>query len=227
MATCIRISIEGGDGSGKATTTKLVKKYLVHILGKRVATMSFPRYKETTGGKILNEVLKSERKEDYNFISLSPSISALPYLMDRAESKTEISELTLKNDYLIFDRYVASNFIHQGGKISDDDEREVIISFLSHLEYDLFALPKPDITFFLYLPTEVAMRNKANQRLNDENVKTDAGEDDFAYLDNSNRSGLWCVEKYGWKQINCIDPETGLQKQPEVIVAEIVKILGF
>lgn len=219
--SCICISIEGSDGAGKATTTRLLIEYLSNFKGYKVATLSFPRYKETTGGKLCYEVLKSDRKNDYDFISLPPRIASMLYAMDRAESRPLIENLIEENDYLIFDRYTASNFIHQGGKIQDDSERIELISFLHYLEHGEFGLPEPDITFFLYLPTEVAMKNKEVQRQKDENVKMDAGEDDFNYLENSNKSGLWCVRQYGWKKIDCIDDAKGTQKDPEAIVHEI------
>lgn len=222
-----KISIEGSDGSGKATTTELLKNYLYSLEpGTKVATVSFPRYQETVGGKLCFEVLKSERKDYYNFISEKPKIASLLYAMDRAASKDEIEKMIRENDYVIFDRYIASNFIHQGGKISDDKERGELIDFLSNLEYGEFQLPRPDITFFLFLPTQIAMANKEKQRLQNQNVKMDAGEDDPVYLENSNKSGLWCVEKYGWHQINCFDEVNQKQKTPEEVLGEILKVLG-
>lgn len=221
------ISIEGSDGAGKATTTKLLKEYLSGLeLGTKVVSISFPRYQDTLGGKLCYEVLKSDRKEYYNFISSRPKIASLLYAMDRAESKEEIEKMIHKNDYLIFDRYIASNFIHQGGKISDDEERGKLISFLSDLEYGEFGLPKPDITFFLYLPTHIAMKNKEEQRLRGQNVKMDAGENDSIYLENSNKAGLWCTKKYGWHQIDCFDEVIQKQKSPQEVLGEILKILG-
>ncbi|MEI6352421.1 MAG: hypothetical protein WCO35_00580 [Candidatus Nomurabacteria bacterium] len=222
------ISIEGSDGAGKATTTDLLKEYLIKKLDKKVATLSFPRYYSSTlGGNLLREVLKSERASEYDFINRNPKLASLLYVMDRAESKEEINKMISENDFLIFDRYVASNFIHQGGKITDDKEREDLISFLSNLEYGEFQLPKPDITFFLYLPTEIAMKNKENQRLLGQNVKMDAGENDPIYLENSNKSGLWCIEKYGWQKINCFDEIKKSQKSKEEVLDEILKILGI
>ena len=218
------ISIEGSDGAGKATTTEHLKHYF-KLIKKSVTSVSFPRYYDTLGGKLCWEVLKSERKHKYDFISSNPKIASLLYAMDRAESKAEIEKMINENDYLIFDRYIGSNFIHQGGKISNDKERENLISFLSNLEYEEFQLPKPDITFFLYLPTSIAMRNKEEQRKKDQNVLMDAGEDDFDYLDNSNKSGLWCVEKYGWHQINCFDEGQDRQLYPEEVLREILKVL--
>ncbi|MDD3940199.1 MAG: hypothetical protein PHQ01_01315 [Candidatus Pacebacteria bacterium] len=221
------ISIEGSDGAGKATTTKLLKDYLSSLeLGTKVASISFPRYQDTLGGKLCFEVLKSDRKDYYDFISRNPKIASLLYVMDRAESREDLEKMIHENDYLIFDRYISSNFIHQGGKISDDKEREELISFLSDLEYGEFGLPKPNITFFLHLPTNIAMANKEKQRLHNQNVKMDAGEDDPIYLENSNKSGLWCVEKYGWYQIACFDEVKQKQKTPEEVLSEILKVLG-
>lgn len=221
------IAIEGSDGAGKATTTKLLKACLAQNLGKKVGSVSFPRYKETVGGKLLYEVLKSERKDNYDFVSSHPKIASLIYVMDRVESKNYIQKLLDENYFLIFDRYISSNFIHQGGKISNDAEREKLISFLQRLEYVEFGLPEPDITFFLYLPTEIAMENKRKQRLAEGDTKPDAGEDDPVYLENSNKAGLWCCERLGWHKIDCFDQELGKQKGREEILEEILEVLGI
>lgn len=220
------IAIEGSDGAGKATTTELLKSHFLN-LGKKVASISFPRYSETIGGKLCYEVLKSERKDNYRFISLDPKIASLLYVIDRAESKKYLENLLSENDILIFDRYVDSNFIHQGGKTSHEEERFKLISFLANLEYEEFELPKPDITFFLHLPVEIAFKNKEKQRLGNENTKMDAGEDDFEYLNNSNLSGLWCAKKFNWSIIECFDFEKGIQKSKEEVLNEILKVLNF
>lgn len=218
------IAIEGSDGSGKATTTELLKNYFL-TLGLKVGTISFPRYHETTGGKLCREVLKSERKDNYNFISLPGKIASLLYVMDRAESKDDIQNLLNENDILIFDRYVDSNFIHQGGKIVSERERSELISFLADLEYREFELPKPDITFFLHLPVEIAIENKRKQRLVSRNQKVDAGEDDLNYLQNSNLAGLWCARKFNWPIIECFDKVKHIQKSKEEVLNEVLKAL--
>lgn len=221
------IAIEGSDGAGKATTTKLLKDHISQNRGKKVESISFPRYtRETVGGKLCHEVLKSERQDNYDFISLPPKIASLLYVMDRAESKDYIQKLINENDFLIFDRYVSSNFIHQGGKISNDLEREKLISFLQRLEYVEFGLPEPDITFFLYLPANVAMENKRKQREAEGNKKVDKGEDDLIYLENSNKAGLWCCERFGWHKIDCLDEQFNVQKNRLEILEEILEVLA-
>ncbi len=53
----ISLAIEGSDGAGKETQSRLLRESL-QAKGLSVASVSFPRYKETTGGWILYEALK-------------------------------------------------------------------------------------------------------------------------------------------------------------------------
>lgn len=213
---CISIIIEGSDGAGKATTTALLVEYLKG-LGKKVATISFPRYGVDFGGKLAQEVLKSKRAANYNFVNLDPKLASLVYIIDRVEAKPQLEQMMKENDYLIFDRYVSSNFIHQGGKISDEGERIKLITFLSKLEYDDLELPKPDQIFFLHLPVAIAQKNKTVQS----GGKPDVVESDTTYLENSNKAGLWATEKFGWELISCVDA-SGVQKTREAILAEVL-----
>lgn len=215
---CFSIAIEGSDGAGKATTTKLLMDYLKG-LGYKVATIDFPRYGKGVAGKILYEVLKGEKSSAYGFLDLDPKIASVLYAMDRAEAKQEIEQMMEENDYLIFDRYVSSSFIHQGGKISADEERAELIQFLSRLEYEDFGLPRPDTTYFLYLPAEIAQENKRIQ-----NGILDAVEQNLQYLKNSNKAGLWATQYLAWNLISCVNGE-GHQKDRGEVFREVLKSL--
>lgn len=54
-------------------------------------------------------------------------------------------------------------FVHQGGKIFDDEERNNMYSWLDDLEFKLLRLPKPDICIFLHMPYEAAVILKSNR----------------------------------------------------------------
>ncbi|MDF1683007.1 MAG: hypothetical protein P1U46_04865 [Patescibacteria group bacterium] len=43
-----------------------------------------------------------------------------------------------KYDYVITDRYVSANMIHQASKISDEKEIEDFLNWLEDLEYGIF-----------------------------------------------------------------------------------------
>lgn len=212
------IAIEGSDGAGKQDTTDLLKKFLQEEFHKKVEDFSFPRYYDNTlGGKLCWEALKSERAKNYDFIHRGPEEASLIYLADRVESKPVIKQAIAENDYVIFDRYVESNFIHQGGKIKDVAKRWKLIFLLNLLEYQIFELPRPDMTIFLYLPTELAMERLAKKK------EHDIGEDDYDYLENSNQCGLWCANEFGWEIINCYDEENSHEKTRGEILNEVLE----
>ena len=120
--TARTIAFEGSDGAGKATQTDRLFNFLEQQ-GKKVARVSFPRYTETLGGKLLFEVMKGERSDNYGFSKSDSKVASLLYAMDRLESKDYLNDLIRSSDVLIFDRYVESNLLHQGGKFKTDEER--------------------------------------------------------------------------------------------------------
>ena len=130
------VVIEGCDGAGKETQTKMLKEALL-AKGLKVATLDFPRYTDTVGGKLAAYCLGKDRNHlpDFQFAKLDPYAASLPYVMDRYESKSFLQDLLEKNDYVILDRYFTSNILLQGAKMSDLTERENYINFdinLSH-----------------------------------------------------------------------------------------------
>jgi dTMP kinase len=64
-----------------------------------------------------------------------------------------------KYDYIVTDRYVSGNMIHQAGKISDINERNVFLEWLEDLEFNIFNIPKPDKVIFLNITPELSMKN--------------------------------------------------------------------
>lgn len=219
------ISIEGTDGSGKATTTELLKQYLLNENNNKVTSVSFPRYKDTVGGKLLYEVLKSDRKENYNFINTNPYSASLLYVMDRLESKDWLNNIIRDNDCIIFDRYVDSNLLHQVQKLKSNTDKDAFAEHLYNLEYNIHSLPRPDIVLFLYLPPEIAIQ-KAKERAELENRDMDAGENDYDYINNSANTGLYFAKKYNWSIINCYDNDKKEQKNREEIIQEVINILN-
>jgi dTMP kinase len=44
---------------------------------------------------------------------------------------------------------------HQSGKIQDISEVDQFLVWLDHLEYEIFNIPKPDVTILLYMPVKI------------------------------------------------------------------------
>ena len=194
-----QIAVEGSDGAGKGTQTDLLVNALV-ALGYKVARVSFPRYKDTWAGKILHEVLKSDRAPGYDFLHASPEAASLLYAADRLESVSYLEELGNKNDVIVYDRAVASNLTHQGGKFKTDAERQKFGEFIERTEYQS-GFPRPDMTVFLSLPFEISMA-RAKKRAEGLGEKADVVEVDENYMRQSHRSGIFYALQYGWTLVD-------------------------
>lgn len=144
------IVIDGADNAGKATQTALLKERLLHE-GKKVETMDFPQYTQNTFGRLIKECLAGQHGD---FLTIDPKIASTLYAADRFESKERLLKLLAENDIVLLDRYVSANMLHQGAKILNEGERHDFLSWLNHIEYGIFGMPKPDLTIFLSLSAQ-------------------------------------------------------------------------
>ncbi|MBO6178947.1 MAG: thymidylate kinase [Selenomonadaceae bacterium] len=210
------IVIEGSDGSGKATQTKLLANRL-RGEGYFIKKISFPDY-ESEGSALVKMYLRGEfGKKAQN---VSPYAASLFYAVDRfASYKMKWMEDYELGCIFIADRYVASNFVHQGVKLNKD-ERKDFIKWLCDLEYEKLGLPKPDITCFLDMPPEISLS------LVKERGREDIHEKDGEYLRKTYETYKEIAEEYGWEKIDCA--EGNLPRAVEDIGKEVynkVKVL--
>lgn len=106
------------------------------------------------------------------------------------------------------DRYVSSSQIHQGGKISDAEEKKKFLDFLEKMEFDVFKIPKPDAIIFLNVPYEISKKlvEKKSRRAYVGTDKKDKVEISRAYQEGAYRQSLDLVRKYNnWIEISCTE----------------------
>lgn len=144
------IVIDGADSVGKATQVNLLKERL-EADGIAVEKVDFPQYEQNVFGGLLRECLDGKRGD---FMSLDPKVAATLYAADRFESKKELEQWLAEGKVILFDRYVSANMMHQGAKIEDPTERAAFLKWLEHIEHDIFAIPRPDLTIHLNVPPE-------------------------------------------------------------------------
>lgn len=217
------IAIEGSDGTGKETQTKLLFN-LLENQGKKVARVSFPRYNETLGGTLLFEVMKSERADRYGFSKIDPKIASKLYAMDREESLPYLQNLIQNHDVVLFDRYVESNLLHQGGKYKTSTERIEFAEWLFKFEYLDIGLPRPDKIIYLALPFSFS-RNRAEYRSKNGGSKLDAVEKDMDYVKSGHEAGIFYAEYFGWTIIEGL--EGGRELTPEEIHEKIALVVEY
>ena len=213
------IDIEGTDGSGKKTQTDLLYNYLINQ-GYKVAKISFPNY-ESESSALVKMYLRGEFGENANDIN-GYQASAL-YAVDRfaTMSKINIDDF----DYVLFDRYVPSNMIHQSTRIQDEYELNEFLDWISDFEYGKLRLPKPDKILFLNVPIEISMRlARARSELKNGEQK-DIHEKDDNHLINAYQKANYVAKKFGWSVINCT--RDGKMKSIDEIHQDILTKLGL
>ena len=191
------IVIDGTDGSGKTTQTNLLVEEL-KINGYQVETADFPQYGTKSAG-LTEEYLKGK------YGQVGPEAASIFYAIDRYDASFKIREWLKSGKIVVSNRYVTANAGHQGGKISDEYDRLKFFKWLDHLEYTIFAIPKPDLNIILHVPAEVAQKlvdQKSKQdRKYVDGKKRDLHEDDLKHLKNAEKV---------YRQISKLFPNTKL-----------------
>ncbi len=154
------IVLEGLDGAGKSTQIKLLRDMLAKS-GVESEYIHFPRFDAPVYGDLIARFLRGELG---GLNEVNPYLVALLYAGDRANAAAMIRGWMDNGKVVILDRYVYSNVSYQCGKISGDDARKELSEWILDLEYNHFAIPRPDISFFLDVPFEFTKRKLEEQR---------------------------------------------------------------
>lgn len=216
------IVIEGTDCSGKETQSKMLLENLKKQKIK-IEQFSFPNYDSPTGIIIGGSYLGKSHIGPCIFsegaVNVDPKVASLLYAADRLYNINKIDELLKTGTNVILDRYVFSNMAHQGGKIDEYDKRIKMYKWLEKLEFDLLNLPKPDISIFLHMPYDQAVKLKQNR------TEIDQHEMDEHHLKMAEKAYIELSNLYNWYTIECNNGDTIKTKgeiQGEII--EYVKV---
>ena len=196
MAKGKLIVIDGTDGSGKATQVALLEKRLKKD-GKTVKIVDFPEYYKNFFGAFIGHCLSEQY---YNFLNVHPKIASVAYGADTWEL-SGLMRAWLKKGYIVIaNRYVSANQIYQGGKIKNAKKRNDFIKWLDQMEYEVFKIPRPDITLYLDLPTKISLqllkeRDSSKMKRAYLKKKKDVHEKDVDFLKNSRKSALKLEKK--------------------------------
>jgi dTMP kinase len=199
------IVIDGTDGSGKATQTKLLVKKLKKG-GYNVKTIDFPQYEKNFFGKMVGRYLAGEFGNSGN---VSPYLASILYAADRFESSKVIKKWISEGCIVIADRYASSNQIHQGGKIYNDKRRKEFLDWLEEMEFKVFKIPRPVAIIYLDVPIDFSFKlleNKsAKNRKKYLNGKKDIHESDVRHLQDAKNSAMKLIKKNNnWIKIDCV-----------------------
>lgn len=217
--------IEGLDGSGKETQSNLLYEKLLKD-GHKVMIISYPRYNRES-----SSLVKMYLRGDFgkNPDEVSPYVSSTFYAVDRyASFKCELESFYHSGGIIIADRYTTSNMVHQGGKISDEDELSTFLDWLWNLEFTLYKIPIPDKVYFLYTPLEHIL-NRIEKRVNKitKDIKKDIHEDNYEHLKHAFMNADKLVKMYNWKKVQCFDENRcrTIEEINQEIYTDIIKLI--
>lgn len=223
------IVIEGTDGSGKQTQTRLLMERLEKE-GYNMYTTSFPNY-DSDSSALVKMYLGGYITPNAN--GVSAKAASVFYAADRYITyKQEIERKYEYGKVMVFDRYVGSNIIHQGSKIisgiSDENERkeklQEFIYWLDNLEHNDFEIPRADVTIYLRVPVEytIKLREGRNNKFTG-GEKQDIHEADTEHLRNASMSGMMAADILGWNVVECVND--GKMRTIEDIAEEVYNIV--
>jgi len=216
------IVIEGTDGSGKQTQAQLLSQRL-RDNGFSVLEQSFPNYASPSSApvKLYLGGHMGEKATDFNAYKAS-----VLFMVDRLCTTTMLKEQIDKSDFVIFDRYVESNIIHQASKMDDEAERKKFIEWDYNTEYNLFGLPRPNAVFFLNMPPEVSLKLRQQRGELKVGEKEDIHEKDPEYMKKCYDYGVYVAKYLNWEMVDCSRNGEPLErKEINNKIFEIVKNL--
>ena len=196
------IVLEGIDGSGKSTQFDLLCDRLSGE-GADFMRLRFPQYDEPSSA-LIKMYLGGEFGNEPDSVNAYAASSF--FAVDRFASFKKLwHEYYNGGGLVLTDRYTTSNAIHQGAKLPPD-EREQFFAWLYDYEFNLMALPAPDLVLYMDIEASAAAKRLV-QRQAATGTTGDIHETDFAYLKKCAQCGQDAAQHYGWQIIHCFDED--------------------
>ncbi len=213
------IVIEGIDGAGKNTQTALLKEK-ADAAGLSAGCLSFPNYGKTVFSASIADYLNGKLGDLHE---VAPQFAALLYAGDRFETLVTLHKLAIAHDLLICDRYVSSNLAYQGAKLPPD-QRQAFLDWITRIEYEVYGVPRADLTIFLDVPVATAVELIARKKPRSYTEKAaDLHEADTAYLEACRKVYLDLAARQTggtWAVVPCV-ASNGVIRDPAAIADDI------
>jgi len=208
------IVIEGLDGSGKSTQTKLLEERLT-AAGRDVKRIKLPNYEDESSALVKMYLAGrfGDKPEDVNVYAASSFFAVDRFVSYHCYWK----EYYLAGKLIISDRYTTSNAYHQATKLPREQWVDYF-KWLEDYEYSKIGIPRPDHVVFLDMPVSEGQL-LMTARYHGEEMKKDIHEKDTQYLDLCYEAANLACRILGWKKIECFADGTLLSI--EAIAARI------
>jgi len=151
------IVIDGTDGAGKETQTKLLEERL-NSEGIHVIKYSFPNY-DSIYGQMISQYLKGAFGTS---TEVHPKLASILYALDRGMVADEMIGHLESGHYILCDRFIESNIAYQQAKLPEKERKE-FFDWLTELEHNELRVPESDAVLFLRVPVNISRTNMDNR----------------------------------------------------------------
>jgi dTMP kinase len=211
------IAIEGIDGSGKRTQLELLEKALA-ARGHLVYSTGFPEY-DSWFGKMVGQFLNGDLGD---LESVDPHFSALLYAGNRFEAKPRLTFALEAGKIVLADRYIGSNLAHQTARVPADKRHE-FQTWIEHLEYNIYGLPREDLVLYLRVSPAEAQRLVATKSARTyTTAKQDILEANLHHLEKAAEMYDLLSRRASWTTVQCFDPSRKAMRTPDAIAADVL-----
>ncbi len=219
------IALDGLDGSGKETQTRLLEEAL-KAKGIPCRSISFPTYDDRMSAAV-KLYLSGKFGDDPNAVNGYAASSF--YAVDRYCSYM----LDWKQDYesgtvILANRYTTANAVHQLSKLPLE-EYDGFLDWLFDFEFGKLGLPAPDLVLYLCVPPAVS-ESLVKSRSAQTGRSTDIHENNKKHLQDSYRAALYSAKALGWTKIDCSTDGRSLRTREDIhaeILSHVGKLLDF
>lgn len=199
------IILEGGDGSGKATQTKLLQEHLERD-GEDILSISFPDYESPS-----SSLVKMYLEGDFGnaAAAVNPYAASSFFAVDRfASYQVKWKTFLDAGGIVLADRYTTSNMPYQMIKIETASEKEAFLEWLNDFEFHKLGLPEPDLVLYLDVPLSVSEELMAQRQGKTGGQTGDIHEKNIAFMTKCHQAYDDLAVKYNWPRIACTDGQT-------------------
>ncbi len=173
--------IEGADGAGKSTQIRMLSDFFEEK-GYKCQYLHFPRTSSPYFGELIARFLRGEFG---SLNEVNPYLVAMLYAGDRKDASGIINSWLNEGKIVLLDRYTYSNIAYQCAKLYDINARDELMKWILALEFDHFAIPKPDLNIFLDVPFSFTEKKLSDTRTGDDrsylNGNRDIHEEDLSF----------------------------------------------
>ena len=175
------ITFEGIDGCGKSTQAK---RLLLHLNKIGIPALLTLEPGGTKIGSYIRRILLDPKNKD-----ISELTELFLYLADRSQHLKEVIEPSLrKGVWVVSDRFYDATLAYQGFG------RGISKDFILMLNDKICGNIKPDVTFLLDCPVEIAMKRRSKREFDQNQLRFE--QESISFHERVRKGYLWIAEQF-------------------------------